>query len=106
MLKTTLLNANEAGAIELKRYLNSPDLKFRNKEGINNWLQKQTMLQKSHFEVIQTQFPGSLYFGRKKPANKVPAAGDKMDLSIPLTELSTSPVVFPFCCVSIGVEKW
>jgi hypothetical protein len=34
MLKTTLLNAVEAGAVELRRYFNNEDLKISNKEGL------------------------------------------------------------------------
>ena len=57
MLKTTLLNAVEAGAKELRRYFNNDDLKISNKEGINNWVtEADHAAEKAIIDVIKTDF--------------------------------------------------
>jgi myo-inositol-1(or 4)-monophosphatase len=58
MLKTTLLNAVEAGAKELRRYFNNSDLKISNKEGINNWVtEADHASEKAIMAVIQHDHP-------------------------------------------------
>ncbi|HNA17591.1 MAG TPA: inositol monophosphatase family protein, partial [Ferruginibacter sp.] len=58
MLKTTLLKAVEAGAVELRRYFNNEDLAISNKEGINNWVtEADHASEKAIIEAIQSDFP-------------------------------------------------
>ena len=104
MLKTTLLNAVEAGAIELKRYFNNPDLKITNKEGINNWVtEADHAAEKAIFEVIQTQFPD--HFILSEETGEISTSSDTKWIIDPIDGTINFACGIPICCVSIGVEK-
>ena len=65
MLKNTLIEATKAGAAEIVRFFNT-DFKITNKEGINNPVtEADHASEKAIFDVIKSEFPGSLYFKRR-----------------------------------------
>jgi len=58
MLKTTLLNAMQAGAAQLQHYFNG-EFKISNKEGMNNLVtEADHAAEKAIIEVIQKEYPG------------------------------------------------
>jgi myo-inositol-1(or 4)-monophosphatase len=104
MLKTTLLNAVEAGATELKRYFNNPDLKISNKEGVNNWVtEADHAAEKAIIDVIKKQYPD--HFILSEEVGEIITESDTKWIIDPIDGTINYACGIPICCVSIGVEK-
>jgi len=104
MLKTTLLNAIEAAATQLKFYFNNPDLKITNKEGVNNWVtEADHAAENAIFEVIKKEFPD--HFILSEEAGEISTASDVKWIIDPIDGTINFACGIPICCVSIGVEK-
>jgi myo-inositol-1(or 4)-monophosphatase len=104
MLKTTLLNAVEAGAKELKHYFNNPHLKISNKEGINNWVtEADHAAEKAIIDVIKKQYPH--HFILSEEVGEISTDSDTKWIIDPIDGTINFASGIPICCVSIGVEK-
>ena len=104
MLKTTLLNAAEAGAVQLRHYFNNDDLKISNKEGINNWVtEADHAAEKSIIEVIKADFPD--HFILSEEVGEMATGSDTKWIIDPIDGTINYASGIPLCCVSIGVEQ-
>lgn len=104
MLKTTLLNAVEAGAKELRRYFNNADLKISNKEGINNWVtEADHASEKAIFEVIRKDYPD--HFILSEETGELSSNSEYKWIIDPIDGTINFASGIPICCVSIGLEK-
>jgi len=104
MLKTTLLNAVEAGAEQLRQYFNNDDLKISNKEGINNWVtEADHAAEKAIIDVIKTAFPG--HFILSEEAGEIVTDSNIKWIIDPIDGTINFASGIPLCCVSIGIEK-
>ena len=104
MLKTTLLNAVEAGAEQLRQYFNNDDLKISNKEGINNWVtEADHAAEKAIIDVIKTAFPG--HFILSEEAGEIVTDSNIKWIIDPIDGTINFASGIPLCCVSFGIEK-
>ena len=104
MLKTTLLKAVEAGAVELRRYFNNEDLAISNKEGINNWVtEADHASEKAIIEAIQSDFPD--HFILSEESGETATASEIKWIIDPIDGTINYASGIPICAVSIGVEK-
>ena len=104
MLKTTLLNATEAGAVELRRYFNNADLKISNKEGINNWVtEADHASEKAIMDVIAKDFPD--HFILSEETGEIKTDSEYKWIIDPIDGTINFANGIPICCVSIGVEE-
>ncbi|MBK7434226.1 MAG: inositol monophosphatase [Chitinophagaceae bacterium] len=104
MLKTTLLKAVEAGAIELRRYFNDAGLKISNKEGINNWVtEADHAAEKAIIDVIRAEHPG--HFILSEEVGEIIMDSEVKWIIDPIDGTINFASGIPLCCVSIGVEK-
>ncbi|HNF44637.1 MAG TPA: inositol monophosphatase family protein, partial [Ferruginibacter sp.] len=104
MLKTTLLKAAEAGAVELRRYFNNEDLAISNKEGINNWVtEADHASEKAIIEAIQSDFPD--HFILSEESGETATASEIKWIIDPIDGTINYASGIPICAVSIGVEK-
>lgn len=104
MLKTTLLNAIEAGAKELRHYFNNEDLKITNKEGINNWVtEADHAAEKAIIDVIRADFPD--HFILSEEVGEMVTGSDTKWIIDPIDGTINFACGIPICCVSIGVEQ-
>ena len=103
MLKTTLLNAVEAGAKQLRQYFNNEDLKISDKEGINNWVTEADLAaEKAIIEVIKADFPD--HFILSEEVGEIATRSDTKWIIDPIDGTINFASGIPLCCVSIGVE--
>jgi myo-inositol-1(or 4)-monophosphatase len=104
MLKTTLLNAVEQGAVELRRYFNNPDLKISNKEGINNWVtEADHASEKAIIDCIKKAYP--THFILSEETGEIKTDSEYKWIIDPIDGTINFASGIPLCCVSIGVEK-
>ncbi len=104
MLKTTLLNATEAGAVELRRYFNNADLKISNKEGINNWVtEADHASEKAIMDVIAKDFPD--HFILSEETGEIKTDSEYKWIIDPIDGTINFASGIPICAVSIGLEK-
>jgi len=104
MFKTTLLNAVEAGAEQLRYYFNNEDLKISNKEGINNWVtEADHAAEKAIIEVIKTDYPE--HFILSEEVGEMATASDTKWIIDPIDGTINFASGIPICCVSIAVEQ-
>lgn len=104
MLKTTLLNAVEAGAKELRLYFNNDDLKISNKEGINNWVtEADHASEKAIIDAIKSSFPA--HFILSEEVGEIVSDSDVKWIIDPIDGTINFASRIPLCAVSIGVEK-
>ncbi len=104
MLKTTLLNAVEAGAKELRRYFNNSDLKISNKEGINNWVtEADHASEKAIIETIHKDYPD--HFILSEETGEIKSNSEYKWIIDPIDGTINFASGIPLCCVSIGIEK-
>lgn len=104
MLKTTLLNAVEAGAKQLRHYFNNDDLKISNKEGINNWVtEADHAAEKAIIETIKADYPD--HFILSEEAGEIATGSDTKWIIDPIDGTINFASGIPLCCVSIGVEQ-
>ena len=104
MLKTTLINAVDAGAKELRRYFNNDDLKVSNKEGINNWVtEADHASEKAIIDTIKSAFPA--HFILSEEVGEIVSDSDVKWIIDPIDGTINFASGIPLCAVSIGVEK-
>lgn len=104
MLKTTLLNAVEAGAKQLKLYFNNDNLKISNKEGINNWVtEADHAAEKAIIDVIKSDYPD--HFILSEEVGEMATGSDTKWIIDPIDGTINFASGIPICCVSIGVEQ-
>ena len=104
MLKTTLLNAVEAGANQLRHYFNNDDLKISDKEGINNWVtEADHAAEKAIIEVIKTDYPD--HFILSEEVGEIATNSNTKWIIDPIDGTINYASGIPICCVSIGVEQ-
>jgi myo-inositol-1(or 4)-monophosphatase len=102
MIKSTLLNAIEAGARELQRFFNS-DLKISNKDGVNNPVtEADHASEKVIFEAIKKDFPG--HFILSEEAGEIKMDSSHKWIIDPIDGTINFANGIPICCISIGVE--
>ena len=103
MLKTTLLNAVQAGAAQLQHYFNG-DFKITNKEGINNLVtEADHAAEKAIIEVIQQAHPD--HFILSEETGEIKTDSEIKWIIDPIDGTVNFANGIPLCCVSIGVEK-
>lgn len=104
MLKTTLLNAVEAGAKELRRYFNNSDLTISNKEGVNNWVtEADHASEKAIIDCIQKDYPD--HFILSEETGELKSNSEYKWIIDPIDGTINFASGIPICCVSIGLEK-
>lgn len=104
MLKTTLLQAVEAGANQLRHYFNNSDLKISNKEGINNWVtEADHAAEKAIIETIRNNFPN--HFILSEEVGEISTESNIKWIIDPIDGTINFASGIPLCCVSIGVEQ-
>jgi len=103
MLKTTLLQAVEAGAAELRRYFNNAGLKISNKEGINNWVtEADHAAEKAVIEAIHRNHPD--HFILSEEVGEISSGSEVKWIIDPIDGTINFASGIPICAVSIGVE--
>ena len=103
MLKTTLLNAVEAGAAQLQHFFNG-DFKISNKEGINNLVtEADHAAEKAIIEVIQKEYPDHSILSEE--TGEIKTASEYKWIIDPIDGTVNFANGIPLCCVSIGLEK-
>jgi myo-inositol-1(or 4)-monophosphatase len=104
MLKTTLLNAVEAGAKQLRYYFNNEDLKISDKEGINNWVTEADLAaEKAIIDVIKADYPD--HFILSEEVGEMATGSNTKWIIDPIDGTINYASGIPLCCVSIGVEQ-
>ena len=102
MLKTTLLNAVNAGANEIRRYYNGSFI-ISNKEGINNLVtEADHASEKAIFDVIKKEFPN--HFILSEETGEIVTNSEYKWIIDPIDGTVNFANGIPLCCVSIGVE--
>ncbi len=102
MIKTTLLQAIEAGAKELSRFFNGP-FSITNKEGINNPVtEADHASEKAIFAIIKNNFPG--HFILSEEAGEIIMDSTYKWIIDPIDGTINFANGIPICCVSIGIE--
>jgi myo-inositol-1(or 4)-monophosphatase len=103
MLKTTLLNAVQAGAAQLQHYFNGK-FEISNKEGINNLVtEADHASEKAIIEIIQQQHPD--HFILSEETGEIQTASEYKWIIDPIDGTVNFANGIPLCCVSIAVEK-
>jgi myo-inositol-1(or 4)-monophosphatase len=103
MLKTTLLNAVQAGAAQLQHFFNG-EFKISNKEGVNNLVtEADHASEKVIIETIKNYFPG--HFILSEETGEIVMDSDYKWIIDPIDGTVNFANGIPLCCVSIGVEK-
>jgi myo-inositol-1(or 4)-monophosphatase len=104
MLKTTLLNAVEAGAAQLRRYFNDENLKISNKEGVNTWVtEADHAAEKAIIDAIKKDFPD--HFILSEEVGEIVTGSEVKWIIDPIDGTINFASGIPLCAVSIGVEK-
>ena len=99
MLKTTLLNAVEAGAKQLRRYFNNEDLKISDKEGINNWVTEADLAaEKAIIDVIKADYPD--HFILSEEVGEMATGSDTKWIIDPIDGTINFASGIPICCVN------
>ena len=103
MLKNTLLNAVQAGAVQLRHYFNG-QFEITNKEGINNLVtEADHAAEKAIIEVIQQDCPD--HFILSEETGEIKSNSEYKWIIDPIDGTVNFANGIPICCVSIGVEK-
>jgi myo-inositol-1(or 4)-monophosphatase len=103
MLKTTLINAIQAGAAQLQHFFNG-EFKISNKEGINNLVtEADHAAEKAIIEVIQKEFPD--HFILSEETGEIATNSEYKWIIDPIDGTVNFANGIPLCCVSIGLEK-
>lgn len=103
MLKTTLLNAVEAGAAQLQHFFNG-EFKISNKEGINNLVtEADHAAEKAIIDVIQKEYPD--HFILSEETGEIKTSSEYKWIIDPIDGTVNFANGIPLCCVSIGLEK-
>ena len=103
MLKTTLIDAVNAGADQLKHFFNG-EFKISNKEGINNLVtEADHAAEKAIIGMIQKTFPD--HFILSEETGSIPSQSEYKWIIDPIDGTVNFANGIPICCVSIGLEK-
>lgn len=103
MLKTTLLNAVNAGAAELKRFFNG-QFEISNKEGINNLVtEADHAAERAIISAIRNEYPD--HFILSEETGEIPSNSEYKWIIDPIDGTVNFANGIPICCVSIGLEK-
>lgn len=103
MLKETLINATEAGALVIQHYFNSKNLLISNKEGINNLVtEADHASEKAIIDCIRQQFPEHYILSEESGA--MPMDSEYKWIIDPIDGTVNYAHGIPICCVSIAVE--
>jgi len=103
MLKTTLLNAVQAGAAQLKYFFNGV-YKISTKEGINNLVtEADHAAEKAIIEIIQADFPS--HYILSEESGELPSSSEYKWIIDPIDGTVNFSNGIPICCVSVGLEK-
>lgn len=103
MLKTTLLNAIQAGAAQLRHFYQG-SFKVSNKEGINNLVtEADHAAEKAIIEVIKHSYPD--HFILSEETGELKTDSDYKWIIDPIDGTVNFAHGIPLCCVSIGLEK-
>ena len=105
MLKQTLLQAAEAGAVELRRYFNKPELRTSFKSGGVNDLVTEAdhAADAAIIATIRQNFPD--HFILSEETGNVPSDSEFKWIIDPIDGTINFAQGIPICCVSIGLEK-
>jgi len=102
MLKSTLIEAVEAGANELRRFMDL-DYKISNKEGINNLVtEADHASEKAIIEIIKKNFPDHSILSEE--CGDLDQASEFKWIIDPIDGTVNFANRIPICCVSIGIE--
>ena len=102
MLKTTLIEATEKGAEELKRFFNGP-FKISNKEGINNLVtEADHAAEKAIIQIIRNAYPE--HYILSEEAGEMKTSSEYKWIIDPIDGTVNFANSIPLCCVSIGLE--
>jgi myo-inositol-1(or 4)-monophosphatase len=102
MLKETLINATEAGAMVLQSYFNK-EFTISNKEGVNNLVtEADHASEKAIIETIKEAFPG--HYILSEEAGEIVMDSQYKWIIDPIDGTVNFAHGIPICCVSIGVE--
>ncbi len=103
MLKSTLLNAIQAGAGQLQHFFNG-SFKVSNKEGINNLVtEADHAAEKAIIEVIQQAHPD--HFILSEETGEIKSNSEYKWIIDPIDGTVNFANGIPICCVSIALEK-
>ena len=103
MLKTTLIQAVEAGAAQLVHFFNG-EFKVSNKEGMNNLVtEADHAAEKAIIEVIQKEYPD--HFILSEETGELRSNSEYKWIIDPIDGTVNFANGIPICCVSIGLEK-
>ena len=103
MLKTTLLNAVQAGAAQLTHFFNG-SFTISNKEGINNLVtEADHAAEKAIIETIQQSYPD--HFILSEETGEIRTNSEYKWIVDPIDGTVNFANGIPICCVSIGLEK-
>ena len=103
MLKTTLINAVQAGAAQLQHYFNG-DFAISNKEGMNNLVtEADHAAEKAIIDVIQKEYPD--HFILSEETGEIKSNSEYKWIIDPIDGTVNFANGIPLCCVSIGLEK-
>jgi myo-inositol-1(or 4)-monophosphatase len=102
MLKTTLLNAVEAGAAELTRFFNQ-SFSVSNKQGINNLVtEADHAAEKAILDIIKKEFPD--HYILSEEAGEIVRDSNYKWIVDPIDGTVNFAHGIPLCCVSIAIE--
>lgn len=103
MLKTTLLEATNAGAAEILRFFNT-DFKISNKEGVNNLVtEADHAAEKAIISIIKNTFPDHQILAEE--TGEIAQASPYKWIIDPIDGTVNFAHGIPINCVSIGLEK-
>ncbi|MBS1929373.1 MAG: inositol monophosphatase [Chitinophagaceae bacterium] len=103
MLKTTLINAVQAGAAQLQHYFNG-NFKISNKEGINNLVtEADHASEREIINIIKQDFPQ--HFILSEETGELRSDSNVKWIIDPIDGTVNFANGIPICCVSIGIEK-
>jgi myo-inositol-1(or 4)-monophosphatase len=102
MLKTTLLNAVEAGAAELSRFFNQSFI-VSNKQGINNLVtEADHAAEAAILDIIKREFPD--HYILSEEAGEIVQDSNYKWIVDPIDGTVNFAHSIPLCCVSIAIE--
>ncbi len=104
MLKTTLINAVNAGAEQLLHFFNG-NFRISNKEeGVNNLVtEADHAAEKAIIEIIQSDYPD--HFILSEESGEIITGSEYKWIIDPIDGTVNFANGIPICCVSIGIEK-
>ncbi len=104
MLKETLINATEAGAVVLKHFFNNKELKISNKEGVNNLVtEADHAAEKAIMETIREAFPD--HFILSEESGELKTSSEFKWIIDPIDGTVNYAHGIPICCVSVALEQ-